>query len=195
MLSKIRSGVTYANVMATAAVFLALGGGAYAAFTLPRKSVGTPQLKRNAVTSSKVKNRSLRRRDFRPGQLPRGARGPQGERGPRGVPGPAGPRGAAAAWGYVRSNGNLTRSDGSSTVTHPAGGVYCITTPGRAARATGVVAGLEANSTPGAHVVWRAKSAACSGGLEVDTFTRSANTSTGAFEKAPADQPFFYVVP
>jgi hypothetical protein len=36
---RIRSHLTYANVMATLAVFLVLGGGAYAAFHLPRNSV------------------------------------------------------------------------------------------------------------------------------------------------------------
>ena len=45
----IRSRLSYANVMATIAVFLALGGGAYAA-SLKRNSVGPKQLKPNAVT-------------------------------------------------------------------------------------------------------------------------------------------------
>jgi hypothetical protein len=44
----------YANVMATIAVFLALGGGAYAALELPRNSVGRNQIKANAVNSAKV---------------------------------------------------------------------------------------------------------------------------------------------
>ncbi len=39
MVRRLRSGITYANVMATIAVFLALGGGAYAAFKLPKNSV------------------------------------------------------------------------------------------------------------------------------------------------------------
>jgi hypothetical protein len=37
MRESIRSHLTYANVMATLAVFLVLGGGAYAAFQLPKK--------------------------------------------------------------------------------------------------------------------------------------------------------------
>jgi hypothetical protein len=40
--------------MATVAVFLALGGVATAAFTLPKKSVGPKQLKANAVTAPKI---------------------------------------------------------------------------------------------------------------------------------------------
>ena len=58
-----RRHLTYANVMASTAVFIALGGGAYAA-TVPRNSVGAAQIKTNAVNSSKVKDRSLQARDF-----------------------------------------------------------------------------------------------------------------------------------
>jgi hypothetical protein len=46
--------LSYANVVATVAVFLALGGGAYAAFKLPKNSVGTKQLKNGAVTGKKL---------------------------------------------------------------------------------------------------------------------------------------------
>jgi hypothetical protein len=67
-LRKLRSRLTYANSMSTIAVFLALGGGAYAV-TVPRNSVGTKQLKANAVTAAKVKNRSLLASDFKRGQL------------------------------------------------------------------------------------------------------------------------------
>ena len=56
----------------------------------PRNSVGTAQLRTNAVVSSKVRNRSLLAVDFRRGQLPRGPAGPQG---------PVGPQGAAGAPG------------------------------------------------------------------------------------------------
>jgi len=37
--------------MATVAVFIALGGGAYAAVTLPKNSIGAKQIKKNAVGS------------------------------------------------------------------------------------------------------------------------------------------------
>lgn len=59
-MSAIRSRLTYANVMATIAVAIALGGGAYAAKKNARKnSVGTRQLKNNAVTGVKVRNETL----------------------------------------------------------------------------------------------------------------------------------------
>ena len=85
--------------VALLALFFALGGTSYAVAKLPRNSVGTKQLKRNAVISSKVKDRSLLARDFRKGQLPagpqgpRGVQGPQGPQGIQGVPGPKGEKG------------------------------------------------------------------------------------------------------
>jgi hypothetical protein len=88
MFSRLRSRLTYANVVATIALFVALGGGAYATVNLPAKSVGSKQLKANAVSSPKVRDRSLLAHDFARGQLPRGA---QGRRGPAGLStGPAG---------------------------------------------------------------------------------------------------------
>ncbi len=51
-----RPSLTYANVMATIAVFIALGGVSYAAMKLPKNSVGTKQLKKNAVTMAKIKD-------------------------------------------------------------------------------------------------------------------------------------------
>jgi hypothetical protein len=86
------------------ALFVALSGTAYAA-TLPRNSVGTAQLKRNAVTSAKVKPRSLLGSDFRRGQLPAGPQGPQGPQGARGPEGPPGARGAEGATGARGAEG------------------------------------------------------------------------------------------
>ena len=81
---KLRGRLTYANVMATAAVFIALGGASYAATQLPKNSVGTKQLKKNAVNSAKVKNGSLLAEDFKADQVPKGKEGPPG---PKGDPG------------------------------------------------------------------------------------------------------------
>jgi hypothetical protein len=59
MLASLSSKRNYANVVATLALFVALGGVSYAASTLPRNSVGAPQLRRNAVITSKLKDRSV----------------------------------------------------------------------------------------------------------------------------------------
>jgi hypothetical protein len=53
---KIRHRLTYANVMSSIAVFLVLGGAAFAAVQLPKNSVGTKQLKKKAVTTAKIKD-------------------------------------------------------------------------------------------------------------------------------------------
>ena len=58
-MQKIRQHLTYANVTASLALFLALVGGAYAATSLPKNSVGAKQLKKNAVTSSKIKKNAV----------------------------------------------------------------------------------------------------------------------------------------
>jgi hypothetical protein len=55
-MKRLRPRLTYANVIATLALFLALGGGAYAAIQLPKNSVGAKQLKKNAVTAAKIKD-------------------------------------------------------------------------------------------------------------------------------------------
>ncbi len=52
----LRSRLTYANVMATIAVFLSLGGAGYAALRVPANSVGSKQLKPGAVTHRKLAN-------------------------------------------------------------------------------------------------------------------------------------------
>jgi hypothetical protein len=74
MVRKATAGLTYANVIATLALFLALGGGAYAAITIPNNSVGTKQIKRRAVTLSKI---STSARTALRGL--EGARGPKGD--------------------------------------------------------------------------------------------------------------------
>ncbi len=51
-----RRRLTYANVMATIAVFIALGGSSYAALRLPGNSVGTAQLRAGAVNTPKLRN-------------------------------------------------------------------------------------------------------------------------------------------
>src|SRR3954467_776380 len=133
------------------ALFVAMSGTAYAA-TLPRNSVGTTQLKKNAVNSAKVRNGSLLSTDFKAGQLPAGPRGPVGQQGAlgpqgaQGVPGPQGPEGeqgtpgsdgfdgSALAYALIRVSNDRgpqidpDRSFGVERVTRSSeqGNVYCI---------------------------------------------------------------------
>jgi hypothetical protein len=94
---KVLDRLTYANVTATLALFIALGGTSYAVTTLPRDSVGSKQLRTNsvggpeirkqAVRSSDIGDRSVRLRDI--AKSTRYAL--QGQVGPVGPPGPPGP--------------------------------------------------------------------------------------------------------
>src|SRR5262249_3608893 len=61
--------LTYANVVSTLCLFLLLGGGAYAASHLGKNTVGTKQLKKNAVTAAKVKDGTLTGKDIDLAQL------------------------------------------------------------------------------------------------------------------------------
>ncbi len=58
MNSRFRPKLTYSNVIASLALFIALGGAAVAA-GLPRNSVGANQLKRGAVTPAKLKKAAV----------------------------------------------------------------------------------------------------------------------------------------
>jgi hypothetical protein len=90
-----------ALVVACLALLVALGGTSYATvLNVPRNSVGTPQLKRNAVKPAKlapnavrtahVLNGSLLAADFKAGQIPQGPKGDKGDTGAAGAPGTSG---------------------------------------------------------------------------------------------------------
>jgi hypothetical protein len=111
MLTKVRSRLTYANVIATLALFIALGGGAYAALKLPKNSVGSAQIKTGAVNSSKVQNGSLLPLDFKAGQLPAGAQGPQGIPGQQGAKGDTGTVDTSNFYSKSESDGRFLAKD------------------------------------------------------------------------------------
>jgi Collagen triple helix repeat (20 copies) len=94
-----------AMTVACIGLAIALSGASYAAVVLPRNSVGTPQLKTNAVVSAKVKDRSLKAGDFALGQLPAGPQGPMGATGATGAAGPTGPQCATGAQGPQGATG------------------------------------------------------------------------------------------
>jgi hypothetical protein len=113
MMKQMLSKLTYANVMATIAVFVALGGVGYAATRLPRNSVGTKQIRKAAVTPAKL-NKAAKRalqgpagpEGPRGGEGPRGPAGQQGQRGPQGATGAAGGRGAQGEKGEKGERGD-----------------------------------------------------------------------------------------
>src|SRR5215204_918861 len=118
-----------AMVVACVALFVSLSGVGYAAIVLPANSVGTKHLKRNAVTSVKVKKHSLLRSDFKRGQIPRG---PQGVQGAPGVPGPPGAQGvpgtaATRLWAYVSGTGALRGGSGIVASSGLSQGTFSVT--------------------------------------------------------------------
>ena len=118
-----------AMVVACTALLFALTGAGYAAGMLGPNTVGTKQLKKNAVISSKIKNRSLLAADFKAGQLPQGPKGDPGAPGQQGAPGTQGilsqsvvagavgtVAGGATAFVFVGETQNLTLGAGQSIV-------------------------------------------------------------------------------
>jgi hypothetical protein len=128
--------LTYANVMATVAVFIALGGTSIAAITLSKNSIRSKHIKNgqvkradladNGITTGKVTDGTLTAADFASGQLlvgPKGDTGPSGlpgadgatgPKGPAGAPGPIGPQGAIGAQGPAGPAGPAGTSNEST---------------------------------------------------------------------------------
>src|ERR1700754_4327270 len=99
----LRRHLSYANVVASLALFLVLGGGAYAATQLPRNSVGTGQLKAGAVTAGKIAKKA--RKQLQGQRGPAGPQGPQGKTGAKGAAGAKGATGATGARGAAGADG------------------------------------------------------------------------------------------
>jgi hypothetical protein len=132
-MQRIRARLTYANVMATVAVFIALGGSSYAAVTLGKDSVGSREIRDGSVRGKDIKDHSitgtdilpgslsttqigygslnggdiadhsLMAADFADGQIPVG---PKGEKGDQGIQGPQGDKGDTGATGPQGDKGD-----------------------------------------------------------------------------------------
>jgi hypothetical protein len=187
-------------VVAYLALFVALGGSSYAALQLPKGSVGTKQLKKDAVTSAKVKPGSLLLNDFKssqrellrgpqgaPGtQGPQGVRGAQGVQGVQGVQGTKGDAGVAGADGSARAAATVSNATipafigtpkGFTAVARPAGvatGVYCLTpSAGVPVVASHAVASVELGASSGDDLFvfpWAEVNQCPAGTLEVQTY-------------------------
>lgn len=140
MLRKLRSQLSYANVAATLALVIAVGGGsAYAAAKIGKAdlayhAVGASKVDFNAITASKVRNSALsgkdlrdnsvtttdvrngtlRQEDFAASQLPKGDKGEKGDP-------------AAAIFGTVSAAGALGNGKGVTAVSAGDPGVYTVT--------------------------------------------------------------------
>jgi hypothetical protein len=72
--TRLRGKLTFANAMSVIAVFIALGGVGYAAFKLPKNSVGPKQIRNGAVNEAKLSAGAK--------AALKGAKGDQGQPGP-----------------------------------------------------------------------------------------------------------------
>ncbi|WP_051160598.1 collagen-like triple helix repeat-containing protein [Patulibacter americanus] len=147
-MSRLRPRLSYANVVATLALFAALStGGAYAADRLDGRDLRT-----GSVTGAKIKNRSLTRSDIKNGTLSSkqlsasvrrqlAAKGGGGT-GPQGPAGKTGPRGRTGATGKTGKTGpaGKTGATGARGATGPAGATGPIGPAGPAGAAGPVVA-------------------------------------------------------
>ena len=116
------------NAIALTALFVALGGTSYAAFSLPAGSVGTTQLRNGAVTSKKIANGSIT-----PAKLDRTTIG-----------------GAVRDWAFVNQDGSVLGGSRGVTASAPAlpGQPYHVSWGDRFSRSCAVLAnspGLEGN--------------------------------------------------
>lgn len=135
MFERFRGRLTYANVMSTLAVFLVLGGGAYAAVKIKKDSVKSKQIKAgavksaelagDAVTSPKVMNGSLLGEDFAAGQLPQGPPGPRGEQGLQGL---QGAEGSALGYADIQADGTFDAASSENLIASEltSGNIYCL---------------------------------------------------------------------
>jgi hypothetical protein len=133
VLNLLRSHLSYANIVATIALFLALVGTGYAALTITGKNVRNNSLtgkdvRNSSLTTRDVKNRSLLSRDFKAGQLP----AEPGEALPSG----ATLRGTYAASGTAATAGVVVRDAPSFALRVPADWTSHVILSGATAPAT-----------------------------------------------------------
>jgi hypothetical protein len=181
-----------ALVLAMVALFVASATTGYAQVRLAR----------NSVTSIHVKDRSLLAKDFRRGQLPRGAQGPIGPQGPAGAQGPAGPAGSSGSanirWAAVRADGGIAASSGGITLAAKPGAGQYLLAFGSA------VAGkliLSSSGYAGNHGDSRGETSAGPCGNPADGLTCSASNTdqtvlvqTRSVAGALEDHPFYVAV-
>jgi hypothetical protein len=204
VLRKLSRRLTYANVMSTIAVVVAVGtGGAYAANTIRSSDIvddeiGSADVKDNSINTFDV--HSFLGVDIVDGTIESADLAPTAR--------------GARAYGRVSSSGVLSRGKNVASVNRPfaGGGTYCITLGGGIDPATAVLIAtpdfLDDSTTTftdnASHVEWESSGSGCpQGTLGVRTFTYNGDgiddddgggNSTGD-DLVAADMAFAFVVP
>ena len=126
-MQRLRSRLTYANVMVTILAFVVLAGGtAFAAGKLGKNTVGSKQLKKNAVTAAKIKNGAVTGAKIKlssVGAVPNATNAANASQ--LGGIGPAGYQ-KTTMWAQVNGNGIILAQSGGISVqaTTPTGGYF-----------------------------------------------------------------------
>jgi len=128
--------LTYANVVASLALFAALGGSSYAAIAVTGAQVRDGSLtgrdvRNSSLTGKDVRNQSLLAQDFKAGQLPAGPQGPKGDPGAPGAKGEKGEKGDTGPAGGLKGYEIVESISPASSVDTKAGGATC--PPGKVA--------------------------------------------------------------
>jgi hypothetical protein len=117
-LARLLSRLSYANVMATIAVFIALGGSSYAVIRVTGKNVPRDALTGEDIkdlTSQDIRDYSLLRRDFKRGELRAASQGIPGPEGPKGDAGGKGDTGAQGLRGEKGDRGDMGQKGATGT--------------------------------------------------------------------------------
>ena len=151
MLRKVRARLTYANVMSSLAMFILLGGVAYA--SVPNNSVTTGKIRNGHVRTADIRNNDIRSSDLRTGAVTTSDIANNTVRGPDVDEATLAPVARAASAGAADTansanhaftadsaqprafalvdgaTGTVSRNKGieNANVTHPGPGIYCIT--------------------------------------------------------------------
>lgn len=124
MIGRARARLTYANVAATVALFLALSGGV--AYALGRNSVTTRELAKDAVKGRNVEDGKLKNKHLKDNTLKGGKIKSQ-------TLGPVPTADSASAFARIRADGTVvdfvSEKVESGNVSRPADGVYCFNLP------------------------------------------------------------------
>ena len=141
MIRRARARLSYSNVIATLALFLALGGGT--ALALGRNSVTTRELAKGAVKNRNVEPGKLKNKSMKDDTL----KGNKIDESMLDAPVPLAD--SPAAFARVQEDGTvveaLTRDVAAQNITNPTDGVYCFNLP---FAPTGVQATARATATP-----------------------------------------------
>lgn len=174
-----RPRLTYANTVASLALFLALGGTSYAALTLPRNSVGSAQLRTAAVSSSDIRDGGVRLADLATSAKRnlRGQPGPSGAVGPAGAPAVSYAATVGSAGQFQRGNAN----NGSHT--NVGSGSYTIGFPTNVSSCTytATLGSTDSSSQPAGYITVRDDA----GKVGVQIYDTAGN---------PTDRPFHLIV-